>query len=286
MSIFAICGRQICDALNETDIAAGEKDGLRPEYGVFRSEIVNPARVLTLYSLGNQARGADQCVKRQPDLTSKVHRVLIVDEHTIMRDGLCALISADSDFEVVGNVPDSKEAMLAAAAFKPDIVLMGLTMPHAGGIDAIAHIKKQRPSTKVVALTFHMEDKYIRAALGAGADAYVLKNDSQAELFIALNSVLQGKIYLSPAICDRIVPGYLASSDSSSEKPSWELLTRREREVIKLIAEGNRTKEIADYLSVSPKTVDKHRTNLMKKLDLHNVSAVTVFAIQNGLVTR
>ena len=219
-------------------------------------------------------------------MTSKPHRVLIVDEHTIMRDGLCALLSADSDFEVVGNASDGSEGMLAATALKPDVVLMGLSMPRTGGIDAIARIKRQRPSTKVVALTFHKEDKYVRAALDAGADAYVLKDDSQTELFVALNSVLQGKIYLSPAICDRIVAGYLASAASSSEKPSWELLTRREREVIKLIAEGSRTKDIADYLSLSPKTVEKHRTNLMKKLDLHNVSAVTVFAIQNGLVAR
>ncbi len=219
-------------------------------------------------------------------MTSKAHRILIVDEHTIMRDGLCALLSAESDFEVVGNASDGKEGVLAATALKPDVVLMGLSMPRTGGIDAIARIKHQLPSTKVVALTFHKEDKYIRATLDAGADAYVLKDDSQTELFIALNCVLQGKTYLSPAICDRIVLGYLASPVSSSEKPSWELLTRREREVIKLIAEGNRTKDIANYLSLSPKTIDKHRTNLMKKLDLHNVSAVTVYAIQNGLVTR
>jgi len=176
--------------------------------------------------------------------------------------------------------------MLAATSLKPDIILMDLTMPRTSGIDAIAHIKRQHPAIKIIALTFHKEDKYIHATLDAGADAYVLKDDSRTELFTALNSVLQGKSYLSPAICDRVVAGYLAGTDSTTEKPSWEILTHREREVIKLIAEGSRTKDIAVYLSLSPKTVEKHRTNLMRKLDLHSVSAVTVYAIQNGLVNQ
>ena len=203
-----------------------------------------------------------------------------------MRDGLSALLSADSNFKVVGTAADGKEAMLAATSLKPDIILMDLTMPRTSGIDAIAHIKRQHPAIKIIALTFHKEDKYIHATLDAGADAYVLKDDSRTELFTALNSVLQGKSYLSPAICDRVVAGYLAGTDSTTEKPSWEILTHREREVIKLIAEGSRTKDIAAYLSLSPKTVEKHRTNLMRKLDLHSVSAVTVYAIQNGLVNQ
>jgi DNA-binding NarL/FixJ family response regulator len=219
-------------------------------------------------------------------LTGKSHRVLIVDDHTIMRDGLNALLSAESGFEVVGTAADGKEAMLAATALKPDIILMDLSMPRTGGIDAIVHIKRQHPSVKIIALTFHKEDKYIHATLDAGADAYVLKDDSRTELFTALNSVIQGKNYLSPAICDRVVAGYLAGADTESQNPSWEVLTHREREVIKLIAEGSRTKDIAVYLSLSPKTVEKHRTNLMKKLDLHSVSAVTVYAIQNGLVNQ
>ena len=201
-----------------------------------------------------------------------------------MRDGLSALLSADSNFDVVGTAADGKEAMLAATALKPDIILMDLSMPRTDGVDAIAHIKRQYPAMKIIALTFHKEDKYIHAALDAGANAYVLKDDSRTELFTALHSVLQGKSYLSPAICDRVVAGYLAGADSTTNTPSWEILTHREREVIKLIAEGSRTKDIAVYLSLSPKTVEKHRTNLMRKLDLHSVSAVTVYAIQNGLV--
>jgi DNA-binding NarL/FixJ family response regulator len=211
---------------------------------------------------------------------------MIVDDHTIMRDGLQALLSSEANYEVVGTVADGKTAIRSVATMKPDIILMDLSMPGTGGIEAITHIKRQHPQVKIVALTFHKEDKYIHATLKAGANAYVLKDDSRTELFTALSSVLKGKSYLSPSICDRVVAGFLSSGEGGSEQPSWEVLTNREREVIKLIAEGNKTKDIAVYLSLSPKTVEKHRTNLMRKLDLHNVSAVTVYAIQNGFVTH
>ena len=221
-----------------------------------------------------------------PNLSRDTHRIMIVDDHTIMRDGLQSLLASEPGFEVVGTAADGRSAIRSVASLKPDIILMDLTMPGTSGIDAIAHIKRQHPNVKLIALTFHKEDRYIHATLEAGADAYVLKDDSRTELFTALRSVLGGKSYLSPSICDRVVAGYLAGGDSNSKEPSWEILTKREREVIKLIAEGHKTKEIAEYLSLSPKTVEKHRTNLMKKLDLHSVSAVTLYAIQNGLITQ
>ena len=214
------------------------------------------------------------------------YKILIVDDHTIMRDGLHSLIESEPGFEVVGTAADGKTAIRRAGELKPDIVMMDLTMPGTSGIDAIAHIKRQHPQIKLVALTFHKEDQYIHATLEAGADAYVLKDDSRTELFTALRSVQNGKSYLSPSICDRVVAGYLSGGDPANKQPSWELLTKREREVIKLIAEGYKTREIAEYLSLSPKTVEKHRTNLMKKLDLHSVSAVTLYAIQNGLISQ
>ena len=214
------------------------------------------------------------------------YKILIVDDHTIMRDGLHSLIESEPGFEVVGTAADGKSAIRRVGELKPDIVMMDLTMPGTSGIDAIAHIKRQHPSVKLVALTFHKEDQYIHATLEAGADAYVLKDDSRVELFTALRSIQSGKSYLSPSICDRVVAGYLAGGDPANKQPSWELLTKREREVIKLIAEGYKTREIAEYLSLSPKTVEKHRTNLMKKLDLHSVSAVTLYAIQNGLISQ
>lgn len=218
-------------------------------------------------------------------MARKSTRVLIVDDHTIMRDGLKAMLSSDDNFEVVETSADGKAAIRAAGELKPDIIIMDLTMPRTGGIDAINSIKRRHPAIKIVALTFHKEDKYIHATLEAGADAYVLKDDSRKELFTALDSVMHGKSYLSPSICDRVVAGYLSGTEAPSAQPSWEILTQREREIIKLIAEGSRTKEIATYLSLSPKTIEKHRTNLMRKLDLHSVSAVTAYAIANGFTT-
>ena len=216
----------------------------------------------------------------------KLHSVVIVDDHTLMRNGLEAILKLDPNYEVVGVAADGRSALQAAAELKPEIMLVDLSMPRTGGIDAIVQIKRRYPSIKIIALTFHKEDQYIHATLEAGADAYVLKDDSRAELMNALASVIEGKSYLSPAICDKVVAGYLSGGDSAVREPSWEILTKREREVIKLIAEGKRTKDIAAYLSLSPKTVEKHRTNLMKKLDLHSVSAVTVYAIQNGFITE
>jgi len=195
------------------------------------------------------------------------------------------MLAHDPAYEVVGVAADGMTAIRSVAKLQPDIVLMDLTMPRTSGMDAIVQIKRQHPDVKIVALTFHKEEKYIHATLEAGADAYVLKDDSRTELFNALASVATGNNYLSPSIVDKVVAGYLSGGDTSTAKPSWEVLTRREREVIKLIAEGKRTKEIAEYLSLSPKTIEKHRTNLMRKLDLHNVSEVTVYAIKNGFVT-
>lgn len=215
----------------------------------------------------------------------KIHNILIVDDHALMRNGLEAMLASEPDYEVVGVAADGMSAIRSVADLQPDIILMDLTMPRTSGMDAIVQIKRMHPHIKIVALTFHKEDKYIHATLEAGADAYVLKDDSRTELFNALANVATGNNYLSPSIVDKVVAGYLSGGDITSARPSWEVLTRREREVIKLIAEGKRTKEIAEYLSLSPKTIEKHRTNLMRKLDLHNVSEVTVYAIKNGFVT-
>ena len=162
---------------------------------------------------------------------------------------------------------------------------MNCSVVRTGNHRSIVQIKRKHQNVKITALTFHKENKYVHATLEAGADAYVLKDDSRTELFGALANVVRGKNYLSPSIVDKVVAGYLSGGEITSSQPSWEILTRREREVIKLIAEGKRTKEIAVYLSLSPKTIEKHRTNLMRKLDLHNVSEVTVYAIKNGFVT-
>ncbi len=210
-------------------------------------------------------------------------RTLIVEDQTVMRDGLQALLASEPDFEVVGATAEGESAIRAADTLQPNIILMDLSIPHVSGTDAITRIKRKHPEIKIVVLTLHKEDKFIQAALQAGADAYVLKDDNREELFTALLTVITGRRYLSPSILERVIMGYL---DRTTETPSWEILTDREQEVMKLIAEGYRTKDIAAQLTVSPRTVETHRTNLMKKLDLASVSAVTAYAIANGIIAQ
>ena len=215
-------------------------------------------------------------------------RVVVVDDHAIMRDGLCAILNGEPNVEVVGTANDGKSAIQVVGQLLPDVVLMDLSMPRTNGSEAISVIKRRYPDVKVIVLTFHKEDAYIHAAIEAGANAYVLKGDGRDELLASLRSVSAGHSYLSPAICDRVMSGYAQASPSSGrpQAPTWEVLSSREREVLKLVAEGYKTREIAEYLSLSEKTVEKHRTNMMRKLDLHGVSAVTTYAIENGLLSQ
>lgn len=210
--------------------------------------------------------------------------ILIVDDHVLLREGLQSLLSAQAGMKVVGTAEDAEDGVEKISSLQPDVVLTDLAMPETGSVDAIRRIREAHPHIKIVALTFHKEDGYIHAALRAGADGYVLKDDSRDELVLAIRSVLSGKNYLSPAICDTVIDGYLSGVQKKQLEPSWHALTRRERQVIKMIAKGLKTREIAEVLSLSPKTVEKHRTNMMNKLDLHNVSAVTLYAIQSGLI--
>lgn len=214
-------------------------------------------------------------------------RLLIAEDHAILREGLRSLLAKVPDLEIVAEAPDGKEAIQYANQLKPDMVLMDLSMPHTNGTEAIRSIKLRHPGTKIIVLTAHKTEEYVRAALEAGADGYVLKDDSHSDLQTAIDSVARDRVYLSPGIAHSIVQGYLNhSSPTHAVPPSWDRLTARERGVITLIAEGFKNREIAEYLSLSPKTVEKHRSNLMRKLDLHNVSAVTAYAMEHGLVTR
>ena len=186
-------------------------------------------------------------------------RLVIVDDHAIMRDGLVAMLSSESDFEVVGTASDGKSAIEVVGHEEPDVVLIDLSMPKTDGAQAIRIIKCKRPETRVLVLTFHKEDAYIHVALQAGADGYVLKDDGRSELLAALRVVAGGKSYLSPEICDRVMSGYLRGFEQA-EGPglaSWDSLTAREQQVLKLVAEGYKTKDIAKYLSLSDKTVEK-----------------------------
>jgi DNA-binding NarL/FixJ family response regulator len=217
---------------------------------------------------------------------SKKKKIVIAEDYTILREGLRALISSSPDLEVIGEAEDGKDAIECAEKLSPDLMLVDLSMPRTNGVDAIREIKNRCPETKVVALTVHKAEEYVLAALEAGADGYVLKDATRPQLMMAIETVLDGKPYLSPGVSERVIQGYLDGKKRVKPSSSWDTLTRRERQVLKLIAEGYRNKEIADYLYVSVKTVEKHRANLMQKLDLHNASALTALAMEKGLITK
>jgi DNA-binding NarL/FixJ family response regulator len=212
-------------------------------------------------------------------------RIVIAEDHTILREGLKSLLSSNPDFEIIGEAEDGREAIRCVEKFKPDLILMDLSMPRINGLDAIKEIKKRFSETKILVLTVHKTEEYILATLKSGADGYILKDSTHAELVLAVKNVLSGKHYISPGISEKVIEGYLEGKKTLKRKSSWETLTQREREILKLIAEGYKNKEIGDYLCISPKTVEKHRANLMEKLDLHNVQALTTFAIEKGLVS-
>ena len=211
-------------------------------------------------------------------------RIYIVEDHTLLRSGLCALLSQDSDIEIVGEADNGRDAIRAIGSLLPDLVLMDLTMPGMNGIEAMVDIKHRHPEIKVLILTIHKAEEYIHESLRAGADGYILKDATHDELRVGIRSILNGKTYLSPDISDKVINGYLGTGNNDRSDGRWNVLTHREREVLKLVAEGHSNKYIADYLCLSIKTVEKHRSNLMKKLDLHNASTLTSYAIEKGLL--
>jgi two-component system response regulator NreC len=216
----------------------------------------------------------------------KQYSVVIAEDHTILREGLRALLSSQQDLKVVGEAQDGREAIRCVQNSAPDVILMDLSMPRMNGLDAIREIKKTNPDTKIIALTVHKTEEYVLATLQAGADGYVLKDATHSELVMAIMNVLGGNRYLSPGVSEKVIDGYLKGRGALKSQSAWDTLTQREREILKLIAEGYKNKDIADYLCISLKTVEKHRTNLMNKLDLHNVAALTALAIDKGLISK
>lgn len=196
-------------------------------------------------------------------------------------------------FEVVGEAEDGAEAVRIAEELLPDLILMDLSLPRVGGIEAIRAIKARRPDVKILALTVHMDEEYILAAFQAGADGYVAKDANRQEILAAIETVLAGKPYLSPGISDRVIRGFLrGASQPEPERPenppaeTGSVLTQRETEVLALIARGHTNKVIGERLFISVKTVEKHRANLMAKLDLHTPQALTAYALGKGIISQ
>ncbi len=217
---------------------------------------------------------------------SEKHKIIIADDNRILREGLRALLSPDSELEVVGEAEDGQKAIRIVEKSKPALVLMDLSMPRMNGFYAIKEIKKRSPETKILVLTVHKTDEYILATFQAGADGYALKDSTNLELKMAIKNVLSGKCFISPGISGRVIEGYLRNKKPLKPSTPWDTLTSREKGILKLIAEGYKNKEIADFLCISVKTVDKHRANLMQKLNLHNISSLTALAIEKGVITK
>lgn len=220
-------------------------------------------------------------------MSSQKKKVVIAEDHTILRAGLKALLMSNPNFEIIGEADNGRDAIRRVIELKPDLVIMDLSMPGMNGMDAVREIKDRMPEVKALVLTVHSEEEYVLASLQAGANGYVLKDATQNELLIAAERVLDGKTYLSPDITEKVVNSYLNTSSINQEPVTrWDTVTQRERQILKLIAEGHTNKSMADYLCISVKTVEKHRANLMKKLDLHNVSALTTYALEKGIISR
>ncbi len=210
-------------------------------------------------------------------------KILLADDHAILRDGLSRAFDAEPDMAVVGQVGDGRAALMQVAELSPDVVVMDIGMPELNGIEATRLIQKDFPAVKVIGLSMHANNKYVREMFRAGASGYLLKNCPFEELSKAVRVVMDGQTYISPSIGDAVVQDFIRQPE---ERPSaFSVLSRREREVLQLFAEGKTTKQTAMQLHISPKTVEAHRLNLMNKLGIDNIAQLTKYAIQEGLTT-
>lgn len=209
-------------------------------------------------------------------------RVLLADDHKIVREGLRFILEMESDINVVAEAGTGRMAVQLAMEIEPDVAVIDVAMPEMNGIEATRRILCEKPDIKVLALSMHSARRFVEEALAAGAKGYLLKDCASEELVRAIRTVAAGETYLSPKVADMIVKGYMKRLPES-EAPARTLLSTREREVLQLIAEGHSTKEIAFALEVSIKTIETHRQQIMKKLNLHSVAALTRFAIREGL---
>jgi DNA-binding NarL/FixJ family response regulator len=211
-------------------------------------------------------------------------RVIIVDDCNLFRLGLSALISAQEDCSVVAHVSSSRDAVHAALDINPNVVLMEVVLTGFNMLSVVSQIKRYQPHVKVVMLTTFRSEDYVRAALRAGADGYVLKDASVDELLLAIRSVAKGMNYLSPDVSKHVVQSFLHPERNGMMASRLEILTRRERSVLQLVAEGRTNRGAAEFLNLSPKTVEKHRATLMHKLGLRNAAELTLVAVELGLI--
>ena len=211
-------------------------------------------------------------------------RVLVVDDHTIVRDGICALLALAGDIEVVGEAANGSEALKLVKELQPSVVLMDIAMPIMGGLEATRRIRREFPRTRVIVLTQYDDQEYVFPVIEAGASGFISKAAASSELTMGIRSVYHGDSFLSPSVTKLLVEDYQHGGARAGHDP-YEQLTDRERDVLKLVAEGYTSPEIADMLKVSPKTVEGHKTSLMAKLGIHNRIELVKYALRKGIIS-
>ncbi len=212
-------------------------------------------------------------------------RILLADDHTILRKGLRLLLERERDFEVVGEASNGREALETAERIKPDVAIMDIGMPILNGIEATMRICAALSTTAVIILSVHSDEGYILRALKAGARGYLLKDSAETDLIQAVRAVGAGKAFFSPVVSKVLADDYLRQIRHQGVEDPYDLLTARERELLQLIAEVKPTREIADLLGVSAHTVDKHRGNLMQKLNVHSIPELILYAVRRGVIS-
>jgi len=211
-------------------------------------------------------------------------RILLADDHTVMRRGLRALLERQAGFSVVAEAADGREAVDSAAAVSPDVAVIDIGMPNLNGIEAARRITERRPETAVVILSMHADESYVLRALNSGARGYLLKDSPEDDLINAIRAVHKGKAFFSPEISRMLAEDYMRQMRQRGVEDSYELLTSREREVLQMLGEGNSNKEVATKLNLSLHTVETHRGNVLEKLNLHSTAEMILYAVRKGIV--
>ena len=212
-------------------------------------------------------------------------RIVLADDHTVIRQGLRLLLERQDDFQVVGEAADGRQAVQVAEATSPDVVVLDLAMPNLGGIEAARQISAKVPSAAIAILSMHSDESYLLQALRVGARAYLLKDSADTDLIAAIRAVSAGKAFFSPAISRLLADDYVRQLQERGAQDSYELLTPREREVLQLLAEGKPNKEAASILNVSLYTIETHRANIMQKLNLHSTPELVLYAVRKGVIS-
>jgi RNA polymerase sigma factor (sigma-70 family) len=210
-------------------------------------------------------------------------RLLIADDHTLVRQGLRRILEGQPGWEVVAETGDGREAVRLAAELKPDVVLLDIAMPHLNGVEAMQQIERRVPSVRVLVLSMYADEAYVTRAIRAGASGYLLKDSADTDLIKGITAVAQGKSFFSPAAARVIVDNY-ARPAAAAVADRFDSLSEREREVFQLVAEGYSNKEVAELLHISPATVETHRAHVMEKLDLHSTAELVLCAVRRGIV--